>query len=167
MPLLFFVFWVILNGKFTLEIALFGVAISFAVYFFSHRFLGYSIKGELRLYRCILRYAGYVVLMIWEIAKANMDVLKLIYKFKYKPDSVLIHFDSDIKTTAARTALANSITLTPGTITVFQEEEGFTVHCLDKSFADGIEESSFVQHLRKTEQMLEKNKQKNGRGEKA
>jgi len=161
MPLLFFAFWIILNGKITLEIALFGVAISFAVYFFCHQFLGYSIMNELKLYRLIGRYAGYVALVVWEIAKANMDVLKLIYNFKYKPDAVLVHFDTDLKSNAARTALANSITLTPGTITVFQEAEGYTVHCLDKSFADGMEESSFVQHLRKTETLADSNAQKN------
>lgn len=161
MPIIFFVFWIILNGNLTLEIALFGVAISFAVYFFCQRFLGYSIKKELGLYRLVIRYISYASLVVWEIAKANLDVLKVIYNFKKKPDSVLIHFETDLESAAARTALANSITLTPGTITVFQEEEKYTVHCLDKSFADGMDESSFVQHLRRTEQMLKEQEQKN------
>lgn len=161
MPIIFFVFWIILNGNLTLEIALFGVAISFAVYFFCQRFLGYNIKKELGLYRLVFRYIGYAALVVWEIAKANLDVLKVIYDFKHKPDSVLIHFETDLETTAARTALANSITLTPGTITVFQEEANYTVHCLDKSFADGMDESTFVQHLRKTEKMLKEQEQKN------
>lgn len=154
MPIIFLVFWIILNGNITLEIALFGVAISFAVYLFCSRFLGYSIKKELGLYRNVFRYIGYAALVLWEIAKANLDVLKVIYDFKHKPDSVLIHFNTDLKTGAARTALANSITLTPGTITVFQEDETYTVHCLDKSFAEGMDESSFVQYLRKTESKI-------------
>ena len=45
--------------------------------------------------------------------------------------------------------LANSITLTPGTITLFQEGDHFVVHCLRREFGDGIEESSFVKLLRK------------------
>jgi len=163
MPIIFFVFWIILNGNLTLEIALFGVAISFAVYFFCKRFLGYSLKKEFGLYRLIFRYIGYAALIVWEIAKANFDVLKVIYDFKHKPDSVLIHFETDLESVAARTALANSITLTPGTITVFQEDEKYTVHCLDKSFADGMDESTFVQHLRKTEQMLKLQEQKTGK----
>ena len=162
MPILFFVFWIILNGNITLEIALFGVAISFAVYFFCQRFLGYSIKKELGLYRIIGRYIAYAALVVREIAKANLDVLKVIYDFKRKPDSVLVHFETDLESVAARTALANSITLTPGTITVFQEDEKFSVHCLDKSFADGMDESTFVQHLRKTEQMLKAQEKKRG-----
>lgn len=154
MPIIFFVFWIILNGNITLEIALFGVAISFAVYFFCYKFLGYRIRKEVRLYCMTLRYIGYAGLLVWEIAKANIDVLKVIYNFKRKPDSVLVQFTTDLASGAARTALANSITLTPGTITVFQEDESYTVHCLDKAFADGMEESCFVKYLRKTEAVI-------------
>lgn len=154
MPIIFFVFWIILNGNITIEIVLFGVAISCAVYYFCQKFLRYNIKKEIKLYRRVWRYISYVALVVWEIAKANIDVLKVIYDFKHKPDSVLINFETDLQTEAARTALANSITLTPGTITVFQEDERYTVHCLDKSFANGMDESSFVHHLRKTEKMI-------------
>ena len=154
MPIIFFVFWIILNGNITIEIVLFGVAISCAVYYFCQKFLRYNIKKEIKLYRMVWRYISYASLVVWEIAKANIDVLKVIYDFKHKPDSVLINFETDLQTEAARTALANSITLTPGTITVFQEDERYTVHCLDKSFANGMDESSFVHHLRKTEKMI-------------
>ncbi len=163
MPIIFFVFWIILNGNITLEIALFGVAISFAVYLFCYKFLGYRLRKEVRLYRNVLRYIGYAGLVLWEIAKANIDVLKVIYDFKHKPDSVLIHFDTDLRSGAARTALANSITLTPGTITVFQEDESYTVHCLDKAFADGMEDSSFIKHLRITEEMIAGDEHKSGK----
>jgi len=163
MPIIFFVFWIILNGNITLEIALFGVAISFAVYLFCYKFLGYRLRKEVRLYRNVLRYIGYAGLVLWEIAKANIDVLKVIYDFKHKPDSVLIHFDTDLRSGAARTALANSITLAPGTITVFQEDESYTVHCLDKAFADGMEDSSFIKHLRITEEMIAGDEHKSGK----
>lgn len=155
MPILFFLFWIILNGRLTLEIALFGVAISFAVYFFCQKFLGYSFRKECRLYRRVFRFLGFVALLLFEIVKANFDVLKVIYRRKQKPEPTLISFSTDLKTNAARVALANAITLTPGTITVFQENEEYTVHCLDKSFAEGIEDSSFVRYLRKTEQLTE------------
>ena len=47
--------------------------------------------------------------------------------------------------------LANSITLTPGTITVNLEGNEFYVHCLDKEFAEGMEQSIFVELLEKME----------------
>ncbi|MBQ8547563.1 MAG: Na+/H+ antiporter subunit E, partial [Lachnospiraceae bacterium] len=56
-----------------------------------------------------------------------------------------------LKTDLARTVLANSITLTPGTITVELTEDEFKVHCLDKEMAEGIEDSVFVRLLLKME----------------
>ena len=58
--------------------------------------------------------------------------------------------------------LANSITLTPGTITVSLEENRYVIHCLDKSFSEGLNESSFVRLLARMEEValceLEKEK---------
>ena len=46
---------------------------------------------------------------------------------------------------------ANSITLTPGTITVSLTDNEYTVHCLDKELAEGISSSVFVKLLTKLE----------------
>ena len=48
--------------------------------------------------------------------------------------------------------LANSITLTPGTITVSVEGNRFCVHCLDWELADGVEDSVFVELLKEMEE---------------
>ena len=50
-----------------------------------------------------------------------------------------------------KSMLANSITLTPGTITVDLKDGEYLVHCYDKSMGDGIDESGFVTLLRKLE----------------
>ncbi len=151
MLIIFFLFWIILNGKLTIEIAVFGIAISIAVYFFSCRFLKYSLKKELKLYKKAGGMLLYVGLVLLEILKANFSVFRILYCVKKKPEPVLIHFKTDLKTEAARVALANSITLTPGTITVSLDENEYCVHCLDKSLAEGIENSSFIRYLRKLE----------------
>ena len=56
-----------------------------------------------------------------------------------------------MKSRAARVALANSITLTPGTITVALEEDELIVHALDVDLVRGIDDSVFVHMLRKME----------------
>ena len=50
--------------------------------------------------------------------------------------------------------LANSITLTPGTITVSVDGNRFTVHCLDKSLAVGLADSAFVKMLHEFESRI-------------
>lgn len=52
---------------------------------------------------------------------------------------------------AAKAVLADSITLTPGTISVHVEGEELTVHCLDESFMDGVEDTSFQRALLRME----------------
>mgnify|MGYP003293873687 FL=1 len=60
-------------------------------------------------------------------------------------------FDTPLKSHFLQVILADSITLTPGTITVRLNEEKFEVHCLDESMAKGIDDSIFVKMLKKWE----------------
>ncbi len=156
MPVLFFVFWIILNGKITLEICIFGVVISALVFLFAWKFLGYSLKKEIKGYRFIGMYLVYAGIVIREIFKANFDVMKIVLKRKYKPEPQLVTFSTELKSEGLRVALANSITLTPGTISVSLEDNKYIVHCLDKSFAEGLDDSCFVKYLMKIEAKKEK-----------
>ena len=68
-------------------------------------------------------------------------------------EPVVIKFRSTLKSELARVILANSITLTPGTITVRLQYDELTVHCLDKTLADGIDDSIFVKLLERIERV--------------
>jgi len=151
MYILFFLLWVMFNGQLTLEIAIFGLVIAAAMYFFVCKFMDYSIKKDI----VILKETGYILqyigLLLWEIVKANMATIRFIMSIKHKNEPVLVSFKTTLKTQTAKTILANSITLTPGTITVSLEEDEYVVHCLDKSFSEGLSDSSFVKLLTKME----------------
>ena len=66
---------------------------------------------------------------------------------------MLVRFRTTLRTRVARVLLANSITLTPGTITVTLEGDELTVHCLDKTLAEGLSDGIFVRELEKLERM--------------
>ncbi|MCD2491364.1 Na+/H+ antiporter subunit E [Lacrimispora sp. NSJ-141] len=151
MYLIFLSFWIMLNGRFTWEIFLFGLAISAAVYFFICRFMDYSLRKDFLLYKNTGLFLTFLGVLVKEIAKANLNVLRLILSQKYRPEPALVYFKTDLKSSICKVLLANSITLTPGTITVSVEGNEFCVHCLDKDMAEGIEESDFVRLLRKME----------------
>ncbi|MBR4964939.1 MAG: Na+/H+ antiporter subunit E [Lachnospiraceae bacterium] len=152
MILIFFAIWIILNGKVTLEIALFGVAISAVMFLFICKFMDYSVKKELKLYRKSWALLCYVFVLLIEILKANWGVVRLIYTSRYEIEPVMVTFKSPLKSKFLNVILANSITLTPGTITVSMEENVFTVHCLDKELAAGMDDSVFVHLLEKMEE---------------
>lgn len=151
MLLIFFLAWIIFNGRITLEITLFGVVISFAMLAFVCKFMDYSLRKELRFYRLLPAFCQYVFLLVKEIIKANLSVCRMILTRKETVEPVLVHVHTDLKSETARVILANSITLTPGTITVAMTENDLLVHCLDKSLAEGMEDSTFVKLLKKME----------------
>ena len=151
MFLLFLSFWIILNGRFTWEIFLFGLVVSAAVYWFICRFMDYGLRKDFLLLKNAGLFVLFLGVLIREIARANLGVLRLILSPKYLPEPALVYFKTDLKSGICKVLLANSITLTPGTITVSVEGDEFLVHCLDKEMAEGIEDSEFVRILRRME----------------
>ncbi len=152
---LFFI-WIIFNGRLTVETALIGALVSVCIYLFINKFLGYSVKIDI----FALRNAGFMfkffAILFVEIVKANFSVIRMIMSSRYDIEPAIVSFDTDFKTDSARVMMANSITLTPGTITVSVEGDRFTVHCLDKSLAEGIKDSVFVRMLHEFESRWEK-----------
>ena len=150
MFLLCLLLWILFNGRFTLEILLFGIVVSAAVYAVSCALLGFSLEKDRAFIRRIPGIFRLLVLLLKEVVKANLTVTGMIYSGK-KPDPCFTSFRPPLRTTGARVALADCITLTPGTITGRLEDGQFTVHCLDKSMADGLDGSSFVSLLQDLE----------------
>lgn len=146
-----FLLWLILNGRVTLEVCLFGVVITAAIYAFCVSALGYQPREERRLVKRLGSYALYALLLVWEIIKANWAVMKVIWSRhpSYQPAIVRVH--APLREPLSRMLLSNSITLTPGTVTVRQEGEDYLVLCLDKSGADSIPGWSLTRLLQKME----------------
>jgi multicomponent Na+:H+ antiporter subunit E len=153
MLLLFFLIWVVFNGRLTLEIALFGIAVAGAVFAFICRFMDYSLQKERSFYKKLPLFLQYLFCLVKDIIVSNITVSHMILTRKETMEPVLVHVHADLKTETARVMLANSITLTPGTITVAMTEDDLLVHCLDKSLSEGMEDSTFVRLLQKLEEV--------------
>lgn len=151
MYLLLLAVWLIFNGKVTMEIFIFGVVISAVLFLFMCRFLDYNIRKEMMLLCLTPLFIRYLWTLVKEIVKANVCVLKIIFSQEIQAEPAFVYFDTDFKTGTAKMLLANSITLTPGTITVSVEGDRFCVHCLDRELADGVEDSVFVELLKEME----------------
>lgn len=152
MLVLFFLLWVIFNGNFTLEICILGAIISVTLFAFVCKFMDFSLKKELHIYKKSFLFVRYVFLLIKEIVKANFGVIRMILNQREEVQPMLVTFHSDLKTTTGKAFLANAITLTPGTITVSLEKDQYTVHCLDESLAEGMDNSEFVTYIKKLEE---------------
>jgi len=147
----FFALWVVLNGKWTTEIGVFGLVFAALAYAFTWKYMGYSPKVDIALFMRLPSAVRYGANLIMEIIKANLAVSKMILKPDFMPEPQLVQFDVDLKKNRHLVTLANSITLTPGTITVDLHDNHFLVHALDTSMVDGLDDGSFVQHLMEME----------------
>lgn len=152
MFLLLFLAWVIFNGALTWEIALFGIVISAAVYLFACRFMDFSVRKDLMCIKKTGIFCWFVAALFVEIVKANLVTAKWILTNRYEIEPVLITFTMHFKTNIARVLYANSITLTPGTITVKQEGNNYTVHALERSYTEDINGGILAEILYKLEE---------------
>ena len=144
MFVLYFVLWIIFNGKITGEICIFGAVIAALLLAFTCKFMDYGIKKELLFYRKLGKLLQYAFVLVREVVKANLGTVHLILTQKEEIQPVLVRFHSDLKSPITQTLLANAITLTPGTITVALENGDYTVHCLDESLAEGMDQNIFT-----------------------
>lgn len=151
MYLLYFIVWIIFAGDITLEICIFGAVIAAVIFAFTCKFMDYSVEKEKRNLKKIFQFLHYIVVLVKEIMMANVQTIKLILSEKEEIKPTLVEFKTDLTSETGKVLLANSITLTPGTITVELEDSGYVVHCLDESLAGGMDESVFVELIRKLE----------------
>lgn len=148
-----FLLWIAFNGRITLEVVAIGAAMTAVLYFFCKKFLDYQLRYEVRTLKKVPQAIAYLFLLLKEIVISSIKVARIIVNPHYVVKPQLITFHTPLRTTTGQNLLANSITLTPGTISVFCEGHKLTVHCLDPMFAEGIENLVFQQQLLKLESL--------------
>ncbi len=151
MFILLLLIWFIFNGKITLELTILGIILCALIYLFMCRFMDYSIRKDIALIQKGLFFLYYIWILVIEIIKANVQVMHLTLTDREIVEPVIVEFRTRLKTRLGRVILANSITLTPGTITISLEGDELVVHCLDKTLAEGIDDLVFERLLIKIE----------------
>jgi multicomponent Na+:H+ antiporter subunit E len=76
--------------------------------------------------------------LLWQIVIASLQVAYVVLHPKCPVDPVVLRFKTRLRNTSSRVILGNSITLTPGTITLEIEREEFLVHSLMDISSTGI-----------------------------
>ena len=80
----------------------------------------------------------YAPWLIWEIVKANVDVARRILHPGLPIEPHVVRIRAGQKTDLGRVIYANSITLTPGTVTIGEHGSELTVHALTREAAEGL-----------------------------
>ncbi|MBQ6902190.1 MAG: Na+/H+ antiporter subunit E [Oscillospiraceae bacterium] len=143
-----YIFWLLITGQIvsiftggaSVQILIAGVLVSVLTALFTARFFIHSkafwLFNPLRffvwVYYCL-------IIFMWELTKANVDVALRAFGFK-KNNPGIVKIETELKSEYAQSMLANSITLTPGTITMDIAEEGnktyYYIHWIDVATTD-------------------------------
>jgi len=114
----------------------FGLASVLAVMAISSRMD--RIADSPRHYRLGLRPLLYLPWLAWEIVKANIDVALIILNPRLPINPRLIRVPAPQKTAVGQVMYANSITLTPGTISLDVRNNQILIHALTEEAAQGV-----------------------------
>ena len=125
--------WVVLSGYFTTFILSLGVISIVIVLWICSRMK--ILDGETVPYLSLPKTLSYFVWLFSEIVKANMAVVKAVLSPDLKVSPCLTKIPLDCGTDMGRAMFANSITLTPGTVSVNMEDDHILVHALLKEMS--------------------------------
>ena len=92
--------------------------------------------------RATFRSILYAPWLLWEIALSNLHVAYLVLHPRLPVDPTLVEFETSLHSETAQVLLAQSITLTPGTVTVDVSDGKFMVHCLSSKSRQGMADGS-------------------------
>ena len=134
-----YLFWLVLSGYFTFFLMSAGAACAIVVVWFARRMEVIDAEGH--PVQLGWRIVAYWIWLSKEIAKSAWEVSRIIVDPRLPISPTMISFKPTQKTTVGLVIHANSITLTPGTITIDAAQDGFTVHALTRAGAEGVTSS--------------------------
>lgn len=138
-----FSFWFILSGIMKAKFLIIGLATSLIAAWVSRPLLLLPSAGRSKEVFVAFdfpywKYIVYWPWLLWEIVKANIDVVKLVLDPKMPIDPVIFTFRKNMSNPLAHVTLANSITLTPGTITIDIVDGVYYIHAITREAAESL-----------------------------
>src|SRR6056297_1385421 len=124
------VVWILINNSFRWEIISIGLALSLVISLIFGTYL--RIFDELKLTPASLGYTLiYLIVFLIELIKSNLDVARRVLTPSLPINPGIVKTKTILKSKMGRMILANSITLTPGTLTVDIKDDTLYIHWID------------------------------------
>lgn len=158
MPLMLFAdvgiaMWLIFSERLTADTIIAGLIVVALVTFFLYRLGMWNPAREKLFLTRIIPFIGFLFRLVFEVCKANVHMIGVV--LSDNPDARisprLVAHRTKLRTAKGRVALANSITLTPGTVTVDVGDDCVYVHAIDAYAYDGLTHSVLEKRLERME----------------
>lgn len=146
------IFWILLSGRFEVKFLIYGTFTSLiAGYICMPLLMLKSADGKNEYFALgfsIFRLAVYCLWIFWQLITSNFALAKVIVSPELAIDPQVIRFKVNMDNPMALTVLANSITLTPGTVTMNVTDDGvYEIHALTDDAAGGIRAGDMQRHV--------------------
>ncbi len=147
-----FAFWLLLSGRFEFKFLFYGVLTAIvSAWICVPLLLLPNVDGTKKYFIFDVNLGKYAMYWLWllnEVVKANIDVVKATVKSEMVINPRIIRFRIKMDNPMALTTLANSITLTPGTVTLNVTEDGlYEIHALTDGAAEGLLEGGMQKRV--------------------
>jgi multicomponent Na+:H+ antiporter subunit E len=132
-----FLLWLVANNSLASSVVVVGVFITGILAQVFARFS--TVYADIRWSpRVLLHVAAYLGVFLWELVLANLNVLRLVLSPRIDIHPGIVEIRTRLKSPIGRLVLANSITLTPGTLVVDIREDSLFVHWINVSARDPV-----------------------------
>jgi multicomponent Na+:H+ antiporter subunit E len=143
-------FWALLSGQFHNSFLLTAGVLCITFVIWTARRMGLLDDEGVpaRFYPRALLYAPWLA---WQVVLSNWDVFKRVWSPVLPIDPRMARIPYSTRHAFVTTTYANSITLTPGTVTILIDDESMLIHCLTKEGEDGLLEGDMERHTKRLE----------------
>ncbi len=141
--------WLLASGHYTPMLVTLGVLSCLLVVWLGVR-MG-IVDAESMPVHLTLRGLAYVPWLVVEVAKANVDVARRVLAPELPLSPELFEVEASQKTDLGQVFYANSITLTPGTVSIIVGDGKITVHAIAHEVADGLREGRMDRRVARVE----------------
>ena len=138
--------WLLLSGHYTALILAFGAVSVLIVVWFMWRMD--RVDGELGGLPMRPRLLYYLLWLMWQVVLSNIDLVRRIWDPTLPIQPTWQRLDIKVTSPLAKTLYANSITLTPGTLTTDVREDHFMVHSLSPDGIEGLRKGAMERRIR-------------------
>lgn len=147
MALVLFGFWMALSGRTEIKFVVYGIITALVTTHITYPLLLVPNKDGSKRYfvfgASIPKFIVYFLWLMWQLVLANIDVLLATTSQELEIDPKVVRFYFKVDNPMASVMLANSITLTPGTVTLNVTDDGlYEIHALTKGAAEGVLDGS-------------------------
>lgn len=142
-----FVFWIFITGSFSAGNIVRGLIVSLLVTLMMRLVFRIRLPEDITPRFLLTRFPVFLALLAWEVIKANINLAYILLRPHLLIDPTIVRFKSALRGEFRNTILADTITVTPGTLTLDAQGDELLVHCLAPSHKKGLLEDRSPERL--------------------